>query len=126
MAFSIKQYLLDGGCQFIEFNISAQDEIIAYAKCITEYDKIINLRSRVIKINGMCYICSLYTHPDHRNKGHASLLLKTIIHYCQQHKIEMIMLEDCSDNYRNPNNIYLHHDFKYLDDREHTMVCYVT
>jgi GNAT superfamily N-acetyltransferase len=120
--FVMDQYSLDESTTVITFNIYNESLSVSRADCELQYEKTINLRNRLIKVNAVCHICSLYTHPDHRNKGNASVLLKTIIHFCEQNMVRLITLDDCSDNYRKPDNIYREHGFEYLNDGDNLMI----
>jgi hypothetical protein len=36
--------------------------------------------------------------------------------------VRLITLDDCSDNYRKPDNIYREHGFEYLNDGDNLMI----
>lgn len=50
------------------------------------------------------------------NKGHGSILLNFVIGEMKKIQIKNITLDDMSNRYRNPHNIYLKFGFKYLYD----------
>lgn len=66
--------------------------------------------------NDQCTILSLDTDINHQNKGHATKLLIKIEEFCRKNKVVKIILDDCTDNYRKPNNIYLKNGFNYIED----------
>lgn len=118
----MNEYQSNESTTYITLNIFDESLIFSYADCVLKYEKTINLRNRLIKTNGVFHILNLHTHPDYRNNGYASLLLKFIIQFCSQNMVRLITLDDCSDNYRKPDNIYLEHGFKYLDDGDNRMI----
>lgn len=94
---------------------------IAHAECVITYDRHINLRTRSVKTNGSCKIQTLWTKIEHRGKGYATQILKTIFLLCKQNNVKVIELDDCSDNYRKPDNIYVKNGFKYTTLSHHEM-----
>ena len=58
---------------------------------------------------------SLYVDPKLRNKGIGSILLNQLIQYAKKNQVKQIVLDDMTDNYRMPNNIYLKHGFRYVN-----------
>ena len=66
--------------------------------------------------NKILIVGTLYVQQKYRGKGIGSMLLKCLIEYCKQHNICKIVLDDMTDYYRQPNNIYLKHGFKYVNE----------
>jgi GNAT superfamily N-acetyltransferase len=58
-------------------------------------------------------ICDLKTKKEWRGRGYASELLRRAIWEARRNGCKVITLEDCSDYYDLPGNIYLKHGFKY-------------
>jgi len=88
---------------------------VAHGEIYWEHD--CNLR------NGKMYrhikkmsLISIYVHPEYRNCGYGSKLLKRLIKYSKGIGIRSIYLDDMSDGYRGTHNIYRKMGFKYIND----------
>ena len=58
-------------------------------------------------------ITCVFTEIAHRNKGYATALLKRAVWEAKRNGIQAIKLDDCTDNFRQPENIYLQNGFSY-------------
>ena len=74
------------------------------------------LRSKKVYKTNYIVVGSLYVDPILRNKGIGSILLNQLIQYAKNNYVKKIVLDDMTDNYRIPNNIYLKHGFQYVDE----------
>ena len=61
-------------------------------------------------------VSTLKTEKEWRGNGYASKLLRRAILEARRNRCKVIELEDCSDYYGLPNNIYIKHGFKYTDN----------
>jgi GNAT superfamily N-acetyltransferase len=96
-----------------------ESEKIANCVIYIEFKYIKDMRSgfKFTDIGGSeCTILSLYTEKPFRNKGYATYLLKYAIDYCRSKGVHRIVLDDCSDNFKKQNNIYLKCGFRYVED----------
>ena len=84
-----------------------------------QYSNIVFLHNKTEK---NCILLSLHTEDEYRNMGYGSILLKKIIKYCIENEIREILLDDCTDNFNKPNNIYLKSGFKYINEGEPEMI----
>jgi GNAT superfamily N-acetyltransferase len=80
----------------------------------------IHLIVNINEISGM--IISLHTIKEYRNRGFATILLNRIIEYCKINHLQEIFLDDCSDNFNQPNNIYLNCGFVYIEPGSPEMI----
>lgn len=87
---------------------------ISYLICYVHYNNICKLRNKTIYINSSCYVRYIETVEKYRNMKYATQILNHLIKFCKYHKIKNISLEDCSNNYNMPNNIYKNIGFKYI------------
>jgi Acetyltransferase (GNAT) family. len=69
-----------------------------------------------------CCVESLYTETKYRNKGYATLLLIHLKQCCKNIGVHFITLDDCSDNFNRPKNIYVNNGFNYLANNEPEMI----
>ena len=69
-------------------------------------------------------ICDLQTKKEWRRRGYASALLKRAIWEARRNNCKVIQLEDCSDYFNLPGNIYIKHGFNY-SEHPPTMVLYL-
>lgn len=84
------------------------------------------LRSKkVYYSNKHIFLGSLYVDSKLRNKGIGSILLNQLIQYAKNNRINKIVLDDMSDNYKLPNNIYLKHGFHYVNENGPEMEYFV-
>lgn len=58
---------------------------------------------------GIVYLCSLYTEPEYRHMGYASILMAQAERYAKSHKIRCIYLQCAKENEQ-----YLIHYYKKL------------
>ena len=70
----------------------------------------------------MCNIVSVHTYEQYRNKGFCTLLLQNILLFCNEKHIQTITLDDCTDNFNRPNNVYLKFGFHYINEGEPEMI----
>lgn len=80
---------------------------------------------KVYYSNNYIILGSLYVDRKLRNKGIGSILLDQLVQYAKNNHVNKIVLDDMTDNYRQPNNIYLKHGFQYVnkDGPEMELVC---
>ena len=71
------------------------------------------LRNNFYYINSECNISFLSTNEEFRNKGLATHLLQMMINFCKEHHINLITLDDDSDNFNTFNNVYVKAGFVY-------------
>jgi GNAT superfamily N-acetyltransferase len=62
-----------------------------------------------------CKIIDLYTIRQYQNQGCATYLINQVISFCRKKGINIITLDDCSDNFNQINNIYLKAGFTYIE-----------
>lgn len=81
--------------------------------CIN-FELLRRLRSITKLIKPECILLSLNVITEFRNNGYGTILLKQVITYCRCLGIKQINLDDCSNNFNKPNNIYLKAGFRYI------------
>jgi len=62
----------------------------------------------------IAYINHIYVHPQYRNKGFGTKLIHEFLENLIKLGVVHVLLDDFSDNYRKPNNIYYKIGFKYI------------
>lgn len=68
-------------------------------------------------INNEDKICHILTvHSNVQGKGYAKMVIRECIKICREMDIKMIDLDDMSDHFRKPHNIYKNFGFKYTHD----------
>jgi len=72
--------------------------------------------------NTYCMIQYVFTKEEHRNKKYATYLLLYLKQYCKNNNVKIIKLDDCSDKFNHPNNLYLKNGFKYVTYGEPEML----
>lgn len=75
--------------------------------------------------NSECNILYMEIYNSHKGKGFGSKLLKYVIDACTKKNVKLIKLDDCSENYLKPNNIYIKHNFQYINKPYPEMVKYL-
>jgi GNAT superfamily N-acetyltransferase len=60
-------------------------------------------------------ITDLYVKHEYRNQSYGTKLLKHAIQLAKECNCESITLDDCSDRFKSPHNIYVKLGFKYID-----------
>lgn len=68
---------------------------------------------------------SLYTFEGYRDKGYATILLNWLFLEVKYKGYKTITLDDCTDLFRKPNNIYLVNGFKYIEEGYPEMIKYL-
>jgi len=72
--------------------------------------------------DGELYINYFHVNPINRGKGIGSkLLVKVIEESKERFNINKVLLDDESQNYRKPRNIYIKHGFGYLNNNDKAM-----
>lgn len=61
-------------------------------------------------------ITFLSVEPNYRNKGIGTKLLKWFMLQVSHFGVIHVELDDCTDNYRKPHNIYLKYGFEYYNN----------
>ena len=61
-------------------------------------------------------ITSLYTFEGYSGKGYATVLLNRLFDEVKSKGYKTINVDDCTDLFRKPNNIYLVNGFKYIEE----------
>ena len=61
-------------------------------------------------------LTSLHTFEDYRGKGYATVLLNWLFDEVKSKGYKTINVDDCTDLFRKPNNIYLVNGFKYIEE----------
>jgi GNAT superfamily N-acetyltransferase len=65
----------------------------------------------------------LYVPTVYRGKGIGTQLMVHLINWCRtRSSIRYITLDDCSDNFKNPSNIYVKLGFVYIPDNDNEMI----
>ena len=64
--------------------------------------------------NRVVTLLSLYIKLQYRGKGYGTLLLLDFLQESYKNNAIHITLDDCSDNYRKKNNIYVKYGLKYI------------
>lgn len=72
-----------------------------------------------------CHILNVFTNENHRCKGYALILIAYLKQYCSTKICKYITLDDCSDNFKKSNNLYLISGFEYVYPGESNMICYL-
>jgi GNAT superfamily N-acetyltransferase len=70
-------------------------------------------------------ITSLYTFEGYRGKGYATVLLNWLFDEVKSKGYKTINVDDCTDLFRKPNNIYLVNGFKYIEEGYPEMIKYL-
>ena len=70
----------------------------------------------------MLNITDLYVKHEYRNQSYGTKLLKHVIQIARERNCESIILDDCSDRFKMPHNIYVICGFKYIDDNFPEMI----
>lgn len=92
------------------------NKIISFMECTINFESCHELRNKEYYVNASCSINDLHTMAEYKGMGFGSDLLKFIKQYCADTNIKTITLDDCTDNYRKTNNIYLKNGFLYDTD----------
>jgi ribosomal protein S18 acetylase RimI-like enzyme len=61
------------------------------------------------------WITSLIVEKEFRSQGFGSQMLQTCIDFCYSNQIQVLYVDDMSDHFGLPNNIYRKHGFEYLE-----------
>ena len=59
------------------------------------------------------HLMTLFVPESLRNNKRATTLISTLFDYCVDHRIKFIEVDDMSDHFNQPNNVYLKCGFKY-------------
>ena len=70
-------------------------------------------------------VTSLHTFEGYRDKGYATILLNWLFLEVKSKGCKTITLDDCTDLFRKPNNIYLVNGFKYIEEGYPEMIKYL-
>ena len=70
-------------------------------------------------------ITGLYTFEAYRGKGYATTLLNWLFDNLKSKGYNTIKVDDCTDLFRKPNNIYLVNGFKYIEEGYPEMIKYL-
>lgn len=74
-----------------------------------------------------CFITGLSINPEYQNKGNGTKLLNFALNDLESLGAARVELDDMSDHYGAPNNIYIKCGFEYIDvDSGPEMVLYFT
>ena len=61
-------------------------------------------------------VTSLHTFEGYRGKGYATVLLNWLFDIVKYKGYNTITLDDCTELFRKPNNIYLTNGFEYIEE----------
>lgn len=64
---------------------------------------------------GKCVVTYIYTCQLYRNNGYATKLLQYLKNLCKKFGVDIIELDDCSDNFGKNNNLYINNGFTYYE-----------
>ena len=70
-------------------------------------------------------IISLYTFEGYKGKGYATTLLNWLFDEVKSKGYKTVKVDDCTDLFRKPNNIYLVNGFKYIEEGYPEMIKYL-
>lgn len=86
---------------------------VGACECNWLFGNAITLRNKNVFMDASVFIKGLHVHPQYRNQGYGSKLLKKVIEDARQNNIFLIELDDMSDHFAKSNNIYLKNGFRY-------------
>ena len=65
----------------------------------------------------------IQVNEKHRGKGYAKKLISNAIN---NHKINIVELDDCSDRFMKPDNLYIKMGFRYIEEEMPEMILYIS
>lgn len=106
----------DGTSVLLSYNYLDYDQT-GYLHAMYNVDNLHILRNnKVYGYPKILLVGVLHVVPEARGKGIGSILLQELIQYAKLNNVKKIILDDMTDHYRQPHNIYVKHEFKYIGD----------
>jgi len=68
------------------------------------------------------HVLDVCTYRGYAGRGYASLLLNILLEEIPRTDFDTVTLDDCSDLFQHPRNIYLRHGFRYINEGQPEMV----
>jgi GNAT superfamily N-acetyltransferase len=90
-----------------------------YSECFKKYDAILELY--IDPVDGEAIITSVFTHPRFRNRGYATLLVRTAIILAEERDCKWVTLTDSSDT----GQLYVKLGFEYINYPQPEMIKYI-
>jgi len=106
----------------IQINIKVNDTMMLFTIPSNEgeWDNIASLTCYYS--SNVLNITDLYVKHEYRNQLYGSKLLEQAILVAKERKYESIILDDCSDRFKLPHNIYIKFGFTYIDNNFPEMI----